>query len=96
MSDIVSSMIKESLDAYVEGDIVKAYDTCKKDDQIDVLYNRIFSELLTLMNEDKSVIHQATQFLFVCKFLERVADHVTNICEWTIYLVTGEIKDLNE
>ena len=41
-------------------------------------------------------INQAAQFLFVCKFLERVADHATNICESTIYLVTGEHIDLND
>ncbi|EKX79523.1 phosphate transport system regulatory protein PhoU, partial [Clostridium botulinum CFSAN001628] len=41
-------------------------------------------------------INQLTQFLFVCKYLERIADHATNICEWTIYLITGEHIDMNE
>jgi phosphate transport system protein len=65
------------------------------DDQIDAIYRQVFSELLVLMMENSSTIKQATQFLFVCKFLERVADHATNINEWTIYLETGEQKDLN-
>lgn len=96
MADIVQNMIKESLDAYVEGNVDKAYDVCKMDDEIDGIYRRVFNELLPMMTKDSSIVNQVTQFLFVCKYLERVADHVTNICEWTIYLVTGEQKDLNE
>jgi phosphate transport system protein len=96
MAGIVQIMIKESLDAYVEGDVEKAYATCKMDDQIDAIYKQVFSELLIIMMKDPKTITQATQFLFVCKFLERVADHTTNICEWTVYLVTGEQIDLND
>jgi phosphate transport system protein len=96
MAEIVREMIKLSLDAYVDGNVEKAYEICKMDDQVDAIYRQVFSELLVIMMGDSSTIKQATQFLFVCKFLERVADHTTNICEWTIYLVTGEQKDLNE
>lgn len=95
-ADIVKEMIKQALDAYVEGNVEKAYAVCKMDDSVDALYKQVFSELLGLMAKDSSTVNQATQFLFVCKFLERVADHVTNICEWTIYLVTGDQVDLNE
>ncbi|MDF2882371.1 MAG: phosphate transport system regulatory protein PhoU [Clostridiaceae bacterium] len=96
MADIVQNMIKESLDAYVDGNVDKAYIVCKMDDEIDEIYKRVFNELLPMMSKDSSIVNQVTQFLFICKYLERVADHVTNICEWTIYLVTGEQKDLNE
>lgn len=96
MGDIVKEMIKLSLDSYIEGNVEKAYQICKMDDEIDAIYKQVFSELLVIMMADSSAIKQATQFLFICKFLERFADHTTNICEWTIYLVTGEQKDLNE
>ncbi|MCM0647887.1 phosphate signaling complex protein PhoU [Clostridium swellfunianum] len=96
MGDIVKEMINLALEAYVQRDVEKAYSTCKMDDQIDGIYRQIFSELLVLMMSDSSTIKQATQFLFICKFLERAADHITNVCEWTIYLVTGEHVDLNE
>lgn len=92
---IVQSMIKDSLDAYVDGNVESAYEVCKRDDQVDAIYKMVFNELLLIMSENKDSIKQATQFLFICKCLERIADHATNICEWTIYLVTGEIKDLN-
>ncbi|MBC8060118.1 MAG: phosphate signaling complex protein PhoU [Clostridiaceae bacterium] len=96
MADLVKDMIKQSLDAFVEGNVDKAYKACKNDDEIDRIYKDIFEELLLLMAKDSSTVTQAAQFLFVCKFLERIGDHATNICEWTIYLVTGEQVDLND
>lgn len=96
MSTLVKEMLKVSLDAYVQGDVKRAYAICKKDDEIDALYKQIFSEFLVMMMDNPKAINQATQFLFACKYLERIADHTTNICEGTIYLVTGEQIDLNE
>ena len=94
--DIVQSMIKDSIDAYIQKDTDAAYKICKMDDQVDDYYRNIFKELMELMSEKKDVYNQAAQLLFVCKYLERVADHTTNICEWTIYLKTGKYVDLNE
>ena len=96
IADLVKDMIKQSLDAFVEGNVEKAYKACKNDDEIDRIYKAVFEELLLIMSKDSSTVLQAAQFLFVCKFLERIADHATNICEWTIYLVTGEQVDLND
>ncbi|MFT8313554.1 MAG: phosphate signaling complex protein PhoU [Clostridium sp.] len=96
MSTLVKEMLKVSLDAYVQADVKRAYAICKKDDEIDALYKQIFSEFLVMMMDNPKTINQATQFLFACKYLERIADHTTNICEGTIYLVTGEQIDLNE
>lgn len=96
MADLVKEILKFSLDAYVQGNVKAAYAICKKDDEIDAIYKQIFSEFLVTMMENPKTINQATQFLFACKYLERIADHTTNICESTIYLVTGEQIDLNE
>lgn len=96
MAEIVKKMIRDSVDAYINKDVDRAYAICKMDDEVDAIYRQVFSELLALMTKDSTTVTQATQFLFICKFLERVADHTTNICEWTIYLVTGEQVDLNE
>lgn len=92
----VQNMIKISIDAYVQLDVDRAYEICKMDDEIDALYKAVFSELLELMRNNPNVVQQSAQLLFVCKYLERIADHVTNICEWTIYLKTGKYVDLNE
>ncbi len=95
MAEIVILMIKDSLDAYVAGDVKKAYEVCKRDDEVDEIYKEVFTELLQLMLKNQDTVTQATQFLFICKWLERIADHTTNICEWTIYLITGEKVNLN-
>lgn len=96
MATIVEEMIDGCLKAYMDRNVDLAYKVCKKDDYVDGIYKQVFSELLILMLENPKVIEQATRFLFICKFLERMADHTTNICEWTIYLITGEKVDLND
>lgn len=95
MAEIVEKMLKEALKAYVERDVIKAREVCIMDDEVDGLYKNIFKELLDIMREDSNAVEQAGQFLFVCKYLERMADHTTNICEWTLYLETGEKLNLN-
>lgn len=95
MAEIVREMVKMSLDSYVRQDLELARAIGEKDDVVDALYKQVFRELLTYMMEDPRNIDQATQFLFVARYLERIADHATNICEWVIYLDTGEHIDLN-
>lgn len=95
MADVVREMVKVSLDSYVRQDLELAKSIGEKDDIVDALYKQIFRELLTYMIGDPKTIDQATQFLFVARYLERIADHATNICEWVIYLDSGEHTDLN-
>lgn len=95
MADIGLEMVRDSLKAYVDKDIVLATDVCIRDDIVDGIYERLFDELLEYMKIDSKNIYQSTNFLLVAKYLERVADHATNICEWIIYIVTGEKRELN-
>lgn len=90
MAVMAQKMLKDSLDAYVNLDIALAEQICRADDEVDILYHQVFRELLTFMMEDPRTIGQATQLIFVARYLERVADHTTNIAEWIIYLVTGQ------
>lgn len=90
MADMAQKMLHDALDAYITLDISKAEQVCQDDDKVDDLYQQIFRELLTYMMEDPRTIGQATQLIFVGRYLERIADHATNIAEWVIYLVTGE------
>lgn len=96
MGEIATKMVKESIDAYVKQDIEKAKEVAKMDDEVDALHKQIFRELLLIMMEDPKKINQATNFLFVSKYLERIGDHVTNICERIIYTVTSEHTNLND
>lgn len=96
MAEIAQTMTRESLTAYVNRDPDLAYRMIERDHQVDHLYSQIFRELLLIMMEDPKTIGQATQLLFVSMYLERIADHATNLGEWVIFMVTGERRELND
>lgn len=96
MVDIVTSMIKKAIEAYISGDVDYAYEICNMDDKVDTLYRGLFEIALKRMISDNSLVNQGTQILFVSKYLERIGDHVTNICEWIVFLKKGKYVDLNE
>ena len=73
-----------------------AYEICKMDDEVDILYRGLFSDMLKKMVKDETIINKGAQILFASKYLERVGDHVTNICEWIIFSAKGDYVDLNE
>jgi len=95
MAELAIGMVNESLAAYVNLDAKKAEEICMRDDEVDSIYSRMFNEIMSYMMDDSKNIKQSTYFLFVSKYLERIADHATNLCEWVIYIVTGERKELN-
>lgn len=95
MKDTVTRMIEESLDAFVSMDEDRAYEVTKLDDIVDDYYVTSIRKLYELAQNDPSLLKQAAQLNFVTKYMERIGDHVTNICEWTIYIVTGEFVELN-
>lgn len=82
--------------AYVNKDRELALKAAEKDHEIDHLYNNIFRELLALMTEDPKNIRQSTYLLLAARHLERIGDHATNLSEWIIYMITGEMLELNE
>lgn len=95
MGDNAIEMVNDSLDAYVNIDIELAHKVCARDDMIDEMYEKLLKELNGYARIDEENIYQAGNFLLVAKYLERIADHATNICEWIVYIVTGEKKELN-
>ncbi len=90
MTEIVTRRLRESLDAFVNQDIKLAKQVAKEDEEVDVLDEQILRELITFMLEDPSRIRQATYLMFISRFLERIGDHSTNICERVIYMVSGQ------
>jgi phosphate transport system protein len=90
MAELAKQMVNKSIDAYVRQDIDLAQEVCASDDEVDNLFNRIILELINLMKNDPRTIEQATEFMFIAKYLERMADHATNIGEWVVFNVTGE------
>jgi phosphate transport system protein len=89
MAEIAQSMVKDSLDAFMRDDTVLAEEVIDRDDEVDQLNYQIYRELLSYMAEDPQTIPRATRILFVSKYLERIADHATNIAEMVVFMVKG-------
>ncbi len=95
MARLTEAMVNKSLDAFMHEDIDLAKELDVDDDQVDDLYEAIYLELIEMMLENPEIIKQATQLLFIGRYLERTADHATNIGERIIYMVTGERMKIN-
>lgn len=90
MTEIVTRRLRESLDAFVNLDIELAKKVACSDEEVDVLDEQIMRELITFMLEDPTTIKQANALMFISRFLERIGDHSTNVCERVIYMVSGK------
>ena len=91
MGNSARMMVKESIDAFVKDDAALARKVLTDDDLVDDLMEQVFRELLSYMIEDPHTITRAIRLSFIAKYLERVADHATNIAELVVYLVEGKI-----
>ncbi len=90
MSEVAQSMVKDSLDAFMRNDTTLAQEVIERDDEVDQLNYQIYRELLSYMAEDPTTIPRATRLLFISKYLERIADHATNIAEMVVFMVHGK------
>lgn len=97
MAQISQRMIRESLDAFVREDTDLALKVCKDDQQVDDLNSQIFREIISFMIGDPLTINRAMKISSISKYLERIADHATNIAEMVIFMVKGKsIRHLKE
>jgi len=87
MAEIVQSMVKDALKAFVNRDSRLARKVCERDDVVDGLNNQVFRELLTYMISDPKTITRAVHLIIISRCLERIADHATNIGEDVIFMV---------
>ncbi|SHH70617.1 phosphate uptake regulator, PhoU [Caloranaerobacter azorensis DSM 13643] len=90
MADIVKKMVKNSLNSYIEEDLKLAREVAQMDEIVDNIYRDIYIELLELLTKNEKNILQTINLLLIGRYLERVADHTTNICERIIYMINGE------
>jgi phosphate transport system protein len=95
MADLTSDMLHRAIGAFVDMDEESGLSIPKEDDQIDVLYNLVYQELLDLMINDRENIDRATFHLWVAHNLERAADRVTNICERTVFTTSGKLIEFD-
>jgi phosphate transport system protein len=94
MAEIGASMLHRALTAFVQEDVEAAQAIPIEDDEVDALYNQIYRELMIFIIEDPKNIERANWLLWVSHNLERVADRVTNICERTVFIATGELIEI--
>ncbi|QHW33935.1 phosphate signaling complex protein PhoU [Paenibacillus rhizovicinus] len=95
MAEISQQMIRESIQSYVQENVQLAYKMAQDDDQVDALFGQVIRDLYGVMMENPRTITQAGLITFVGRYIERIADHATNIGESVVYLVTGKRPDLN-
>ena len=91
LARIAQEMVRQALDAFVRRDTQLARQVIARDDEVDALTERSFRELLTYMLEDSKNISRAIRLTFIGKYLERMAESATNICEMVVYLVEGKV-----
>ncbi len=95
MADMALSMLHRALGAFIAVNASQAYQIPAEDDQVDALYNKIHHNLVDQMIANPEAIDQANQLLWVAHNIERMADRVTNICERTVFIATGELTEFD-
>lgn len=95
MSEVCIDMLHRALQAFVERDAEAARSIPQEDDQVDDFFNTIYQELMNQMISNPSSVDQANHLLWIAHNLERVADRVTNVCEQIVFVVTGEMLEMD-
>ncbi len=90
MAEAAQEMLREALDAFVAGDAERAQAIVERDSKVDAYYATIFRELLTYMMENPRNIYRATRVQSIAKYIERIADHATNLAEMVVFMVRGK------
>jgi phosphate transport system protein len=95
MAQIARGMLKDVLDAMVQGDPDAAYRVGAMDDEVDVLNDRVYNDLIQIMVKDPSTVEACTHLLWISHNLERIADRTTNIAERVVFTATGMLPEMD-
>lgn len=95
MAEIVQRMLRESLEAFVNRNVDLIQGITDKDDEVDRLNRTLMDELIGFVEKDPSLASQAVRLILIVRYLERIADHVTNVCERVYYMETGKLKEMH-
>ena len=94
MAEETTSMLKDSIDAYIAKDATKAVKVIHQDDVVDEYFSNIKKEIIRQINESSEGGEQEADLLMIIKYLERIGDHATNIAEWVLFYITGEHPEI--
>ncbi len=95
MGDLAVSMLHRALSAFINEDVNMAYRIPKEDDLVDDLYNQVYHKNVNAMIANPEIIDHSSYIMWVVHNIERMADRVTNICERTIFIATGELLEID-
>lgn len=95
MAERVKKMLRQTLEAYVNRNISLLQHVIEDDDKVDSMYRSVKAELIEVMKTDPDLIERGLGLILIARYLERLADHLTNVCERIYYMETGEIKELH-
>ncbi len=96
MLEKAREMFVDALNAFMQMDMELAKDVGAKDDEVDEMFSRVVLELTQILQNDTQYTSQATDYMFIAKYIERIGDHATNIAEWAAYQITGEHMNLQQ
>jgi phosphate transport system protein len=94
MANMALSMLHRALGAFINEDAITAKAIPPEDDKVDEIYNKVQRQIVNLMIEKPQIIDHANLLMWVAHNLERMADRVSNICERTIFVTTGELLEI--
>jgi phosphate transport system protein len=94
MAETSRSMVRRSIDAFINHDMDTANCVCKDDDIVDKMFNDIILDIANQIRSDTQPVEQLIDIMFIVKYLERMGDHATNISEWVVYNETGKHQHL--
>ncbi len=95
MADAGTAMLHDTVTAFMDRNSEYAVEVAKRDDAIDRLHHTVYEQLVTIMRESPDSIPHAMHVMFINRFLERLGDHVTNMCEWVVFFQEGRHVELN-
>ena len=95
MARIVQQMLRDSLRAFVDRNADAVFAIADEDDEVDVLYRQVRAEMVGLIGQDAAHAERAVELVLVARYLERIADHITNVGERIVYMETGALKELH-
>jgi phosphate transport system protein len=96
MTEMGIGMVHDSITAYVNHDAESAKMVARRDDEIDIMHRALYKELIGIIKTYPDRAEEGTALIFLNRFLERLGDHVTNMCEWIVYAKSGEHQELNK
>lgn len=94
MTEIAVYMVHSSITSFVNEDLELAEKIIKMDDEVDLLFCKVKDDIAEILKEDMDTYHNSIDFLMIAKYLERIADHAVNICEWVEFMHTGKHKNI--